>query len=130
MAETDHHLVHLQSFTSNPSYSNIPDIIKKGMPLFYLPQNSSNPEVNLQQQSSKYVKWSGVEITNFTNLSFGQVPKKPTCQICFPLVHWKNNVLFIAGATVIQIDGDFSFGKQCLQIYLSDTILPGQADNL
>ncbi len=60
MAETDHHLVHLQSFTSNPSYSNIPDIIKKGMPLFYLPQNSSNPEVNLQQQSSKYVKWSNV----------------------------------------------------------------------
>ena len=36
-------LVHLQSFSSNPSYYTIPESAKNGVPLFYLPPNSNNP---------------------------------------------------------------------------------------
>ncbi len=55
ITETDVLLMHLQSFTSNPIYFTVPEIVKKGMPLFYLPPNSNTPKVNLQlqQQASK-----------------------------------------------------------------------------
>ena len=53
ISQTDYLLVHLQSFTSSSTYYNVPEIIKKGMPLFYLPSNSNTPQVNQQLQSSK-----------------------------------------------------------------------------
>ena len=43
LQSTDELLVHLQSFDSNSIYYTIPDSSKKGVPLFYLPPNSSVP---------------------------------------------------------------------------------------
>ena len=43
LQSTDEMLVHLQSFSSNPSYYTIPESAKNGVPLFYLPPNSNNP---------------------------------------------------------------------------------------
>ncbi|XP_077980912.1 KICSTOR complex protein SZT2-like isoform X2 [Glandiceps talaboti] len=43
LQQTDQMLVHLMSFAANPAYYNIPDSIKKGVPLFYLPPNSGTP---------------------------------------------------------------------------------------
>ncbi|XP_020912267.1 KICSTOR complex protein SZT2 isoform X2 [Exaiptasia diaphana] len=47
---TDELLTHLQSFSSNPSYYTIPDSARNGVPLFYLPPNSSNPVLSLQHE--------------------------------------------------------------------------------
>jgi hypothetical protein len=43
LAHTDQLLVHMHSFTSNVAASTLPDSIKSGMPLFYLPANSNTP---------------------------------------------------------------------------------------
>ena len=48
MTETDHMLVHLQSFSSNQTFYKVPESVQNGVPLFYLPQNSMNPQVNIQ----------------------------------------------------------------------------------
>ncbi|XP_070564104.1 KICSTOR complex protein SZT2-like isoform X4 [Ptychodera flava] len=43
ISQTDTMLVHLMSFAANPAFYTIPDSIKKGVPLFYLPPNSGTP---------------------------------------------------------------------------------------
>ncbi|XP_048580524.1 KICSTOR complex protein SZT2 isoform X3 [Nematostella vectensis] len=68
LQSNDELLVHLQSFSSNPSYFTIPDSAKNGVPLFYLPPNSHNPVLSLQhakktsksQESQFAVFWKPV----------------------------------------------------------------------
>lgn len=43
LQNTDEMLVHLQSFSSNSSFYTIPESAKNGVPLFYLPPNSTKP---------------------------------------------------------------------------------------
>ena len=42
LSETDQLLVHLHSFSSNPAFYTVPEAIKSGVPLFYLPPNESS----------------------------------------------------------------------------------------
>ena len=57
LQSTDEMLVHLQSFSSNPSYYTIPESAKNGVPLFYLPPNSNNPvSVVKDYFASEYTK--------------------------------------------------------------------------
>ncbi len=80
---------------------------------------------------------TGVEITQISDLSFGQVdlPKKiylsNKFSTCPPLKFCCTDNYF-AGAIMFWIDGNISFGQPPLQFYLSDTIFtcPGQADSL
>ncbi|XP_059469171.1 KICSTOR complex protein SZT2-like [Neocloeon triangulifer] len=51
LTHTDQLLVHLHSFGSNSSSYMLPDSIKSGMPLFYLPNNSTPPAL-LSSESS------------------------------------------------------------------------------
>ncbi|XP_074640655.1 KICSTOR complex protein SZT2-like [Tubulanus polymorphus] len=51
LSQTDHLLVHLQSFPLNSSNYSVPESIKNGMPLFYLPPNSANIQLSIQQSS-------------------------------------------------------------------------------
>lgn len=55
LQNTDEMLVHLQSFSSNSSFYTIPESAKNGVPLFYLPPNSTKPVLSLQdaRKSSK-----------------------------------------------------------------------------
>ena len=55
LQKTDEILVQLQSFSSNPNYYTIPDSAKKGVPLFYLPPNSSNPVSTCCNQTRKCI---------------------------------------------------------------------------
>ncbi|XP_063962374.1 KICSTOR complex protein SZT2-like isoform X2 [Lytechinus pictus] len=57
LRETDLLLVHLQSFAANPIYYSLPEGTKGGMPLFYMPPNSTSPV--LAQQS--HPKHSGLD---------------------------------------------------------------------
>ncbi|XP_030851684.1 KICSTOR complex protein SZT2, partial [Strongylocentrotus purpuratus] len=57
LRETDLLLVHLQSFAANPIYYTLPEGTKGGMPLFYMPPNSTSPV--LAQQS--HLKHSGLD---------------------------------------------------------------------
>lgn len=43
LSRSDQLLVHLSSFPSNPATYTIPESIRSGMPVFYLPANSSIP---------------------------------------------------------------------------------------
>lgn len=40
LSESDRLLVHLNSFSSNPAFFNIPESLRKGVPLFYFSQSS------------------------------------------------------------------------------------------
>ena len=51
MSETDQLLVHLQSFTVNSLYYDVPESVKKGVPLFFQPLNSAQPEINLKHNT-------------------------------------------------------------------------------
>ncbi|KAB7502634.1 Protein SZT2 [Armadillidium nasatum] len=46
LKETDLLLVNLQSFPSNPQFYTVPDCVQKGMPVFYIHQQSSCPEAS------------------------------------------------------------------------------------
>ncbi|XP_064625448.1 KICSTOR complex protein SZT2-like [Lineus longissimus] len=48
LSQTDQLLVHLQSFPLSISNYNIPESIKNGMPLFYLPPNSKELQLSIQ----------------------------------------------------------------------------------
>ena len=50
VSETDKLLLHLQSFSSNSVYYNIPEGIKNGIPLYYMPPNCLNPDISMQLQ--------------------------------------------------------------------------------
>ena len=48
LTQADHLLVHLQSFSTNAVHYNVPESVKKGVPLFYLPQPTSiEPSLNI-----------------------------------------------------------------------------------
>ena len=49
--ETDQLLVHLQSFAMSPIYYQVPESVKKGVPLFFLLANSTTPQLNVQLSS-------------------------------------------------------------------------------
>ncbi|KAF4533502.1 hypothetical protein B566_EDAN000987, partial [Ephemera danica] len=56
LAHTDQLLVHLHSFTSNVASHSLPESIRSGMPLFYLPVNSNTP--TLSSSDSLYPQFS------------------------------------------------------------------------
>lgn len=45
LSESDRLLVHLNSFSSNQAYYNIPDSLRNGVPLFYFSPNSTVPQL-------------------------------------------------------------------------------------
>ena len=48
LTQTDQLLVHLQSFSTNAVHYNVPESVKNGVPLFYLPQPTSIvPSLNI-----------------------------------------------------------------------------------
>ena len=48
LSQTDQLLVHLQSFSTNAVHYNVPESVKNGVPLFYLPQPTSiEPSLNI-----------------------------------------------------------------------------------
>ena len=48
LTQTDQLLVHLQSFSTNAVHYNVPESVKNGVPLFYLPQPTSiEPSLNI-----------------------------------------------------------------------------------
>ncbi|XP_071484492.1 KICSTOR complex protein SZT2-like [Diadema antillarum] len=53
LRETDQLLVHLQSFAANPIYYTVPESTKGGMPLFYMPPNSTSPVLAQQPHNPK-----------------------------------------------------------------------------
>lgn len=46
LSHTDLLLSHLDSFSESPMAHTVPDSIKNGMPLFYLPSNLTPPELS------------------------------------------------------------------------------------
>ncbi|ODM96718.1 Protein SZT2 [Orchesella cincta] len=53
LSESDRLLVHLNSFSSNPAYYNIPETLRKGMPLFYWAASSSaTPQLHQSNELS------------------------------------------------------------------------------
>lgn len=65
MSETEMMLAHLQSFSSNVTYYKVPDSVKSGVPLFYLPANSPNPQISLQHPA-KYAMLIFTKRQHFT----------------------------------------------------------------
>ncbi|XP_060082039.1 KICSTOR complex protein SZT2-like [Ylistrum balloti] len=51
LRQDDQLLDHLQTFGSNTVHYKVPDSIKKGIPLFYMPPNSNNPVLNSQHNN-------------------------------------------------------------------------------
>ncbi|XP_021342251.1 protein SZT2-like isoform X1 [Mizuhopecten yessoensis] len=51
LRQDDQLLDHLQTFGSNAVHYKVPDSIKKGIPLFYMPPNSNNPVLNSQHNN-------------------------------------------------------------------------------
>ena len=59
VSETDRLLLYLQSFSSNSVYYNIPEGIKNGVTLYYMPPNCLNPDISMQlQHNLKYTAFS------------------------------------------------------------------------
>jgi len=73
---SDQLLVHLSSFPSNPATYTIPESIRSGMPLFYLPANSSIPVLSS--------RWEPV--MSFLNLIF--VRDIPLCCTSYIIVFY------------------------------------------
>ena len=71
LSQTDQLLVHLQSFSTNAVHYNVPESVKNGVPLFYLPQPTSIvPSLN--------IIWASKQ----ENLSLGvceQHRRRPAC---------------------------------------------------
>ncbi|XP_028404501.1 KICSTOR complex protein SZT2-like [Dendronephthya gigantea] len=62
---TDELLVKLQSFSSTPLYYSTPECVRRGVPLFYFPPNSSQPELVVEQGKSKSSKSQEAQFAAF-----------------------------------------------------------------
>ena len=78
MTETDRMLVHLQSFYSNTVFYTVPESVQKGVPLFYLPSNSTVPQINLQHGENGR---TGV----YGSVKYPRCTLKRTCTTCIML---------------------------------------------
>ncbi|CAG2179287.1 unnamed protein product, partial [Oppiella nova] len=61
LTESDKHEIHLHNFTRNAWSRNIPESIKNGVPLFFMPPNSSDAVISskniVHSQFAQYWKW-------------------------------------------------------------------------
>lgn len=58
LSESDRLLVHLNSFSANPAYYNIPESLKNGMPLFYWGSATSSAVPHLHSNEQSYPQFT------------------------------------------------------------------------
>ena len=105
LQNTDEMLVHLQSFSSNSSFYTIPESAKNGVPLFYLPPNSTKP-VSIILKSINY----SCSQKPINDLHLGQAPVvQKVDNAIHRIIHYPLDIA-IGFAITYPVDSDLSGG--------------------